>query len=80
MLKKTLALLSVSCLIIGVSTSAMAHCGSCGAGGKKVLKTQCKTQCKDSKDAACVQKCEAAHKKKDSQKAAEKPSEGCGGS
>ena len=50
---------------LSMSTTAMAHCGGCGAGADKKLEKTCKKKCEGKKDAKCVAKCKADHKKKD---------------
>ena len=57
---------AVIALVFGLSmsTTAMAHCGSCGAGADKKLEQTCKKKCAGNKDAKCVAKCKADHKKK----------------
>ena len=52
------------CLVLGLSATAYAHCGSCGAGADKKLEKSCAQKCSDQKDkVACVKKCETSHKK-----------------
>ena len=63
------ALIISAALTFGFSNMAMAHCGSCGTGGKAdTHEEHCKKQCKDSKDKDCQKKCvekqKEDHKKK----------------
>ena len=63
-MKKILAIASAALLAFSLSTTAYAHCGSCGTGAKVKLKKTCAKKCaKAKKKKACMKKCKTAHKK-----------------
>ena len=65
-MKKVLLGFAAVCLSFGLATSAMAHCGKCGAGDHK---PDCAKKCEKAKDAkACKAACDSKKDKKDEAK------------
>ena len=63
-MKSILTVVFAGLITLGLSGTALAHCGTCGTGAKSKLKPACKKKCAKAKDKkACVKKCKAAHKK-----------------
>jgi len=70
-MKSIVCIAFAALLTFGISSTALAHCGTCGPGAKSQLKDACKKTCAAAKDkAACQKKCKADHKKKDHKKKA----------